>query len=109
MLAPLEVVRCEPLAGTTPTDEAVDRIQHEWEKPFDLSAGLLLRGLLLTNGADRHVVTVSTDHLVADGVSIALIVADLIAHYTGADAASPPAEKESGTLVEFAARQRDLR
>ncbi|MEU5384079.1 condensation domain-containing protein [Kitasatospora cineracea] len=103
---PLEVVRCRPLDAGEPTAEALGHLQRERETAFDLGSGALLRGQLITDSEHSHIVTVSADHIVSDGVSTDLLVADLVAAYRdpeGFDSA------DSGrTLVEFAEYQRGL-
>ncbi|WP_157831216.1 non-ribosomal peptide synthetase, partial [Pseudomonas sp. 43NM1] len=57
------------------------RIQAEAAQPFDLQHGPLIRGSLLTLADDHHVLLVSLHHIVADGWSMGVLTAELIALY----------------------------
>jgi amino acid adenylation domain-containing protein len=57
-------------------------------QPFDLARGPLLRAQLVTTAEDRHLLTLSTHHIVADGWSLELLVRDLGACYTAFAAGS---------------------
>ena len=65
------------------------------EAPFDLAEAPLLRAELLRLGPDRHVLAFAVHHIVADGVSLGLILDDLEVAYhaalAGAPALLPPA------------------
>jgi len=51
-------------------------------RPFDLEHGPLLRAQLLSFGEERHVLTLSTHHIVVDGWSLELLVRDLGTFYS---------------------------
>jgi acyl carrier protein len=60
-------------------------------EPFDLTQGPLVRAVLCRLSADSHVLLVTAHHIVADGLSVPVLQADLARLYTsgtGADAAS---------------------
>ncbi|MEW1910814.1 condensation domain-containing protein [Kitasatospora sp. NPDC085895] len=107
---PLEIVRCRPLSSDgAPTAEAREHLQRETERSFDLSSGALLRGQLLTDSENSHIVTLSADHIVSDGISAELMMADLVSAYVDPEAfRNKQPEFPQGTLIEFAAYQRDL-
>ncbi|TVT49292.1 amino acid adenylation domain-containing protein [Amycolatopsis rhizosphaerae] len=52
--------------------------------PFDLMAGPLWRVLLLRCGPDEHVLTICLHHLIADGESMAVLLAELGTGYRAA-------------------------
>ncbi|MGW3817679.1 condensation domain-containing protein [Streptomyces sp. NPDC005046] len=54
-------------------------------RPFDLAKGPLLRAQLASIGADRHLLTLCTHHVVVDGWSLGLLVRDLGAYYAHFD------------------------
>jgi amino acid adenylation domain-containing protein len=59
--------------------------------PFDLAAGPLLRVRLLRTGEQEHVLAVAMHHLISDGWSVGILVAELAALYEAfaADRPSP--------------------
>jgi amino acid adenylation domain-containing protein len=62
----------------------------ELREPFDLAAGPLVRPVLGRLAADNHVLLVTAHHIVADGLSVPVLQADLARLY-GGGAALPPA------------------
>ncbi|KWW14624.1 non-ribosomal peptide synthetase [Pseudomonas putida] len=58
------------------------RVEHELHRPFDLERGPLLRVRVLHCGAERHVLTLTLHHIVADGWSIPLLVGELLQAYS---------------------------
>lgn len=92
--ARLIVERQFALVGDAARAEAADRIANqESVHRFDLSAGNLLRGRLVTLGSDDHVLSLTIHHIVADGWSTDLVWRDLTEYYTaerdGREAALP--------------------
>jgi amino acid adenylation domain-containing protein len=69
-----------------PADEreaAVIRLTAEEARaPFDLSAGPLIRGRLLTLADDEHVLLITQHHIVTDGWSLSILVREVAALYT---------------------------
>ncbi|MCP4664382.1 MAG: non-ribosomal peptide synthetase, partial [bacterium] len=53
-------------------------------RPFDLARGPLVRSLLLRLAADQHLLAVTCHHLVIDGVSVALLMRELVTTYAAA-------------------------
>ncbi|MEU8827138.1 non-ribosomal peptide synthase/polyketide synthase [Streptomyces sp. NPDC048636] len=81
-----------PAAGRA---EAVDRLlTEELNRPYDLERGPLTRALLIRLADDDHVLLLAQHHIVTDGWSVGVLVAELAALYgaqtTGADAGLPP-------------------
>ncbi|KAB7763026.1 condensation domain-containing protein, partial [Xanthomonas maliensis] len=61
----------------------------EASRPFDLAAGPLIRGHLLRLHQDEHVLLITMHHLVSDGWSIGIFLAELGALYTAARSGCP--------------------
>ena len=57
--------------------EAMRRAEEAGRQPFDLSTGLLIRGLLLRLREEDHVVVVTMSHIVADGWSLGVLTHEL--------------------------------
>ena len=77
------------LSGGTP-DERLQRVLTDLAvEPFDLGRGPLVRVALLTLGRDRHVVSVTCHHIVADGASVDVLFRDLAALYAAARTGRP--------------------
>lgn len=75
---------CDDLTGLAEADrparaEAITR--GEGSRPFDLTAGPLLRVRLLRLAADRHVLLLTVHHIVADGWSTGVLLDELAAVY----------------------------
>jgi len=64
-------------------------LADEAARPFDLSRGPLIRGLLLRLAADEHVLVVSQHHVVSDGWSIGILVKEVSALYAAHINGSP--------------------
>ncbi|MFB9235167.1 amino acid adenylation domain-containing protein [Plantactinospora siamensis] len=94
--APVPVVSADapidlPLAdlrGAGP-DRVRAAIDAEFATGFDLATGPLLRARLLRTADDVHVLLVTFHHIVFDGWSLALFVAELAAGYAGEPVPAP--------------------
>ncbi len=78
----LEVEDLGALAEDAREAAARRRAQAEQGRPFDLSAGPLMRAVLLRLAADRHELVLSMHHVVSDGWSRGVIVGEISAAYT---------------------------
>ena len=78
----LPVVDLVSIAETTRQAELTRLIREEATRPFDLSAGPLLRVLLLQLAADHYVLLLTAHHIVADGWSMELLLRELGLAYT---------------------------
>ncbi len=58
-------------------------------RPFDLRRGPLVRAALLRLAAERHIALFAVHHIVADGWSMGVLIAELGALYTAAVSAAP--------------------
>ncbi|MEO8382951.1 MAG: amino acid adenylation domain-containing protein, partial [Acidobacteriota bacterium] len=76
---------CREDLSSLPADEreaAVTRLTAEEARgPFDLSAGPLIRGRLLTLADDEHVLLITQHHIVSDGWSLGILVREVAALY----------------------------
>jgi amino acid adenylation domain-containing protein len=63
--------------------EAVTAEIKRFVAPFDLAAAPLLRALLVKLSAERHVLALDMHHIVADGVSLGILVRDFMDFYAG--------------------------
>jgi amino acid adenylation domain-containing protein len=64
-------------------------IQAEANRPFDLSAGYLLRCIVLRIGDDDHVLLLTTHHAVSDAWSLGILTRELWTHYEAFSAGKP--------------------
>ncbi len=71
--------------------ELEGRLAEEAARPFDLRRGPLFRATLFQSGEEEHVLLLSLHHIVADGWSMGLLVADLAGCYAAALAGQPAA------------------
>ncbi|MEV0691702.1 non-ribosomal peptide synthase/polyketide synthase [Streptomyces sp. NPDC050388] len=96
---------------TAPGDGPADLdalLQAEYERPFDLRTGPLLRALLLREAHDAHVLLLTAHHIVTDGWSMGVLLEELCAAYDalarGARPALPPVATQ---YPDFAVWQRE--
>jgi acyl-CoA synthetase (AMP-forming)/AMP-acid ligase II len=80
---------------------------REVTRPFDVTAGPLLRALLIRLGDNDHVLVITVHHLVFDGWSSAVLLRDLAVHYSAlrTGSAQPPATG-SLSFADFVAAER---
>lgn len=76
--------------------------RHAVETPFDLAQGPLFRAELLRTGADEHVLLLSAHHIVCDGWSWGVIVAELAAAYREIRAGTPALHAPAESFADFA-------
>jgi len=98
------------LAGLAPAEreaEAARLQQAEMRHRFDLDAGRLLRARLLRFDPQRHLLILTTHHIVADGWSAALLVDELRALYHAyADGGASPLREPALQHADYEAWQR---
>jgi amino acid adenylation domain-containing protein len=70
-------------------------LRTEVTTPLDLVAGPLLRALLIREADERHLLCLTTHHLVFDGRSQQILFTALMAEYTRALDGGPPAPRDS--------------
>ncbi|MCC6858504.1 MAG: amino acid adenylation domain-containing protein [Bryobacterales bacterium] len=101
VIAPRLSLRLEVFAaGGMP--EALERAAEEARRPFDLSAGPLIRASLIRLGPQDHALLLTLHHIVADGWSMGVLTRELLALYAGADPPGEPAVQ----YADFAVWQR---
>ncbi len=79
------VMPVEDLQSLDPAEhdaEVERRARREQARPFELSAGPLLRATLLRMAPERHVLLLSMHHVISDGWSRGVIVGEISAAYT---------------------------
>ena len=77
----LPVIEFGNLPAENRERQALQWVRHETRKPFDLSAGPLLRLALLRLGEQEHILVVTMHHIVADGWSMGILVRDVTSSY----------------------------
>lgn len=108
--APVPLIELD-LRGEPP-DQRTTRLQSaladESRRPFDLSADLMLRGLLVRRTDDEHVLLLVLHHIASDGWSLGLLSQELSLLYAaalaGAAAALPALPMQ---FADFAAWERE--
>ena len=55
----------------------------EARKPFNLSKGLMIRGLLLKLGETEHILQITMHHIASDGWSLGVFFREMAAYYEG--------------------------
>ncbi|WP_019636817.1 non-ribosomal peptide synthetase [Paenibacillus fonticola] len=72
-----------PVLQRTVVEQELDEIAHQFVQPFSLETAPLIRAELLHMSADKHVLLVDIPHIVADGLSLAIILEELFSLYNG--------------------------
>ncbi len=86
---------------------ALDLVEAEARRPFDLARGPLLRVVLLTWAAGDHLLAVTMHHAVSDGWSVGVLVRELTALYAASLAGRPsPLDDLPLQYADFALWQR---
>lgn len=88
--------------------EAEEWITTEVGQPFDLEHGPLVRFSMIRMAGDLHLLVLGNHHLVADGQSWGVLIADLEALYTAARRGLPAELPPPRSFGEFAQRQRGI-
>ncbi|MEC5161348.1 MULTISPECIES: non-ribosomal peptide synthetase [unclassified Janthinobacterium] len=82
-------LRTEPAGARE--EQAARLVEHLNNRPFDLHSGPLLRAVLIRVGEAEHILAVVVHHIVSDGVSMQVLIAELAAHYRARLAGTAPA------------------
>ncbi|HEX6718386.1 MAG TPA: MupA/Atu3671 family FMN-dependent luciferase-like monooxygenase, partial [Pyrinomonadaceae bacterium] len=88
--------------------EAEAWITRETGEPFDLENGPLVRFTIIRMAEDFHLVVLNNHHLVADGRSWGVLLADLEVFYAAARNGVEPQLPPAATFDQFAQRQREI-
>ena len=69
--------------------EALNILRHEARRPFDLSAGPLIRAVIVRMREDEHILLVTLHHIITDGWSFGIIHRELSSFYEAFVAGRP--------------------
>ncbi|WP_027171574.1 non-ribosomal peptide synthetase [Methylobacterium sp. 10] len=87
----LREVSLEAEDRTLAEERVASLSREEARRPFDLAAPPLLRAVLVRMEAERHVLLLTMHHLVSDGRSVEILLADLMRLYAaGEESGLPP-------------------
>jgi amino acid adenylation domain-containing protein len=86
---PLPVVDVAALAKTARAAESARLAREEAVRPFDLDRGPLLRTTLVRLGPEDHTLLLTMHHIVSDGWSMGLLLAEISALYEAGSAGRP--------------------
>ncbi|MFC0215900.1 amino acid adenylation domain-containing protein [Paenibacillus chartarius] len=64
-------------------ESGAERLIGEFIRPFDLGRAPLVRAGLVRLGEQKHVLLIDLHHIIADGVSIGVLIRDMAAIYAG--------------------------
>jgi len=104
---PVTLATADLAAGPEPEEALRALCADEAERPFDLSAGPLLRGTLARLGDDDHALLLTLHHIVSDGWSTGVLVRELSALYTAFSRGEPsPLAELPLQYADYAAWQR---
>src|SRR5689334_3747847 len=104
----IEVPVDDLTSASEPNAEIAKLAREEARRPFDISAGPLLRVRLLRISAERHVLLMTMHHIVSDGWSIGLLFRELGTIYEAFAAGKPsPLPPLPIQYADFAVWQRE--
>ncbi|HEX8149205.1 MAG TPA: amino acid adenylation domain-containing protein [Pyrinomonadaceae bacterium] len=104
----LPVVDCRATPAEEQERELRRLIEEEARRPCDLSAGPLLRALLVRLGEEEHVVGVTIHHIISDGGSIGILFAEVATLYEAFSAGRPsPLPELQVQYADYAVWQRE--
>jgi amino acid adenylation domain-containing protein len=81
--APVDWEHLDCRGAADPAGAAAAAVADRLRRPFDLTAGPLLRPSLFTVADDEHVLCLVLHHIVADGWSMTVLLDELAAAYSG--------------------------
>ena len=104
----LPVIDLQDLPQTRREAEAMRLATEEARRPFDLTRGPLLRGSLLRLDQEEHIVLLTMHHIVSDGWSMGVLVAEIGAIYEAFSTGQPsPLPELPIQYADFAVWQRE--
>ncbi|MGP5562516.1 amino acid adenylation domain-containing protein [Vreelandella alkaliphila] len=104
----LEVVDFRDMPAEEAQQREDDTIRRINDEPFDLSTGPLLRAALLCVSDDAYALVVVMHHIISDGVSMQIILDELVAFYRAHMRREPAQLPElSVQYADYASWQRD--
>ncbi len=99
--APVEQIHVDDAA------EAERVLAEDRNRPFDVTRPPLLRCTVISIGAGRHKIVLSSHHIIMDGWSLPLFLQDLFAYYRDNHAQLPPVTSYREYLAWMADQDRD--
>src|SRR5205085_6323934 len=78
---PLPLEDLTPLSGQEAERRALELVDQEANRPFDLASGPLLRVRLLRLKEDEHLIVATMHHIVSDAWSIGILIREVAALY----------------------------
>lgn len=104
---PTRVIDLQQIPEFEREQEAVRLAMEEARRPFDLSSGSLIRGILIQLDKEEHLVALTMHHIVSDGWSAGVIIREIAALYSAFVEGKPsPLPDLRIQYVDFAAWQR---
>ncbi|GBF78429.1 hypothetical protein PA598K_07073, partial [Paenibacillus sp. 598K] len=73
------------IADRTPRSAALAAYMRDWSRPFRLEQPPLLRAGFMELASDRRLLLLDMHHIISDGVTVQLLLADLAALYAGVE------------------------
>ncbi|CAM5294690.1 Carrier domain-containing protein OS=Kitasatospora aureofaciens OX=1894 GN=GCM10010502_21100 PE=4 SV=1 [Kitasatospora aureofaciens] len=96
-----------PLPVVDADGDGSGQLAAEAARPFDLTAGPVLRALLLRHGAEDHTLLLTIHHIAVDGGSLPVLAADLGTLYAAArDGVEPQLPPPGMPYAEYARQER---
>jgi surfactin family lipopeptide synthetase A len=86
---PLYVRDLTNLPRTHHEDALNELAQEDWQRPFDLALGPLLRLTLLRFAETEHVLLITMHHIISDEWSISVFIREMCSLYEAAEAGEP--------------------
>ncbi|HEU4625141.1 MAG TPA: amino acid adenylation domain-containing protein [Steroidobacteraceae bacterium] len=106
MAVPLKRVDLSALPAEE-REPALERLKKEEAgTPFDLATGPLLRVTLVTQSPQRHTLLFTMHHIVCDGWSLAILLAEIHQHYSARSRGTVLADRLPVSYAEYSQRQR---
>jgi amino acid adenylation domain-containing protein len=104
----LPVFDLGPLPASEGEAEASLRAAEEAQRPFDLSAGPLLRATLLRLAGEEHILLLTMHHIISDGWSMGVLVKEVATLYAAFATGKPsPLPEPSIQYADYAVWQRE--
>jgi amino acid adenylation domain-containing protein len=105
----LPLVSLSSLPAAAADAETLRLARGDARQPFDLERGPLVRAVLLAQGPGRHVLLLDMHHIVSDGWSMGVLLAEIAALYPALAAGRPsPLPELPLQYADYACWQREL-
>ncbi len=98
--APIELIDLQRADGGAPAPEEVSEVADRIvARPFDLTQGPLLRVALVRPSPQEHVLVVVLHHIISDGVSMQILLGELVAQYRAQVEGTEPALQAAAPIA----------